>query len=131
MYVCMHVCMYVSMYVCMCVRLCVCGSAAAQTDGSILIKFSTNDLADIYEVVFLDFEISKSMTSWRPFCTFPFASLSRSQFCFDFLQHLTKDRKLSTAVCYLKLARLVRNFCQYSRPRLRKKIKMAANFFLN
>ena len=59
------------MYVCMCVCVCVCGSAAAQKDGSILITFYTNDLTDIFEVnFFLDFESSKSMTSWRPFCTF-------------------------------------------------------------
>ena len=44
------------MYVCVCVRLCVCvcvcGSSPAQTDGSILMKFSTNDLTDICEVHF-------------------------------------------------------------------------------
>ena len=42
------VCMYVCMYVCMCV----CDSATAQTDGWILMKFSTNDLTDIFEVRF-------------------------------------------------------------------------------
>ena len=44
--VCMCVCM------CICVCVCVCGSASAQTDGSILMKFSTNDLKDICEVRF-------------------------------------------------------------------------------
>ena len=61
------------MCVCVCVfaSVCVCGITAAQTDGSILMKFSTNDLTDICEVRFLsDFDISKSMTLWRPFCTF-------------------------------------------------------------
>ena len=38
--VCMCVCMYV----------CVCDSATAQTDGWILMKFSTYDLTDICEV---------------------------------------------------------------------------------
>ena len=42
MYVCVYVCMYV----------CVCDSATAQTDGWILMKFSTNDLTDICEVRF-------------------------------------------------------------------------------
>ena len=57
------------MCVCMCVRLCVCGSAAAQTDGSILNKFSANDLTDICEILFFsDFEI---VTSWRLFVRFP------------------------------------------------------------
>ena len=36
------VCMYVYVYV--------CDSATAQTDKWILMKFSTNDLTDIYEV---------------------------------------------------------------------------------
>ena len=65
----MYVC--VCIYICMCVCVYVCGSAAAQTEGSILMKFSTNDLTDICEVLFFwDSEISKSMTSWQPFCTF-------------------------------------------------------------
>ena len=42
--VCVCVCMYVSM--------CVCDSATAQTDGWILMKFSTNDLTDICEARF-------------------------------------------------------------------------------
>ena len=48
----MYVCVYVYMYVCMYVCLCVCDSATAQTDGWILMKFSTNDLTDICEVRF-------------------------------------------------------------------------------
>ena len=40
------------MYVCVCVCVCVCGSSTAQTDGSILMRFSTNDLTDICEVDF-------------------------------------------------------------------------------
>ena len=59
-------------WVCISLRLCVsvCGSAAAQTDEWILMKFSTNDLTDICKVLFLVFEFSKSMTSWRPFGIF-------------------------------------------------------------
>ena len=39
---------------CVCASVCVyvCGSAAAKTVGSILMKFSTNDLTDICEVRF-------------------------------------------------------------------------------
>ena len=72
---------------------------------------------------FSDFEISKSMTSWRPFCTHSFAALSRSQFCFDCLQNLTQYRKLSSTICYIKSARSICNFRQYGGPRFRKKSK--------
>ena len=50
----MYACLYVCMCVCMCGRVCVfvCYSAAAQTVGWILMKFSTNDLTDICEVLF-------------------------------------------------------------------------------
>ena len=48
----MYVCMCVCASVCVCVCVCVCGSSPAQTDGSILMKFSTNDLTDICEVRF-------------------------------------------------------------------------------
>ena len=44
MYVCICVCMYVCVYV--------CDRATAQTNGWILMKFSTNDLTDICEVRF-------------------------------------------------------------------------------
>ena len=46
--------MYVCVCVCVCasVCVCVCGSSPAQTDWSILMKFSTNDLTDICEVRF-------------------------------------------------------------------------------
>ena len=53
MCVCVYVFMYVGVYVCMYVRPCVCGSAQAQTDGLILINFSTNDLTNICEEHFL------------------------------------------------------------------------------
>ena len=54
----MYVCVRVSVCVCVCVSVCVClcvsvcGSSAAQTDGGIFIKFSTNNLTDICEVRF-------------------------------------------------------------------------------
>ena len=47
-FVCVSVCVCVCASVCMCV----CGSARAQTDELILMKFSTNDLTDICEVRF-------------------------------------------------------------------------------
>ena len=37
---------------CVPVGVCVCDSATAQTDGWVLMKFSTNDLTDICEVRF-------------------------------------------------------------------------------
>ena len=46
------VCVCVCVFVCLSVCLSVCGSSPAQTDGSILMKFSTNDLTDICEVHF-------------------------------------------------------------------------------
>ena len=64
-------CVYVCDCVCVCVCVFVCGSAAAQTEQSILTKLSTNNLTDICEVRFLSvFEISKSTISWRPFFIF-------------------------------------------------------------
>ena len=55
MYACMCVCVYVCAYVvCASVSVCVyvCDSATSQTDGWILMTFSTNDLTDICEVNF-------------------------------------------------------------------------------
>ena len=46
--VCMYFCMCVNVYVCPCV----CYSAAAQTDGSILMKLATNNQTDICEAYF-------------------------------------------------------------------------------
>ena len=50
----MHMHEYVTIEprVCVCVCMYVCDSATAQTDGWILMKFSTNDLTDICEVRF-------------------------------------------------------------------------------
>ena len=48
-YVAMEPRVCVCVYVCVCVCcVCVCDSATAQTDGWILMKFSTNDLTDIF-----------------------------------------------------------------------------------
>ena len=122
-YVCVCVCVCVCMCVCVCVCMCVCDSATAQMDGWILMKCSTNDLTDICEVRFWNFEINDNMAAILHFFV---GALSRSQFCSDFLQNWWRGRKLSSAVCYLKSARLVGNFRQYGEPRFRKKIKMAA-----
>ena len=50
------------------------------------------------------------MTSWRPFCIFMNAALSRSQFCSDFLQILGCVSKTLSRVGYLKSAKSVNNF---------------------
>ena len=60
--------------------------------------------------LFSDFENVASMTSWRPFCMFMNAALSRSQFCSDFLQILGRVSKTSSRVCYWKSAKSVNNF---------------------
>ena len=46
--------MYVCVFVCACmyVHSSGCGSAAAQTEGWILMKFSTTDMTDICEIPF-------------------------------------------------------------------------------
>ena len=111
---------------CVYVCVCVCDSATAQTDGWILMKFSTNDLTDICEVRFSRILKFPNDDVIAAFLHFFVGALSRSQFCSNFLQNLTQDRKLSSTVCYLKSARSVGNFRQYGRPRFRKKIKMAA-----
>ena len=75
----------------------------------------------------MDFKISKSMTSRRPFCTFSLGALSWLLFCSDFLQNLRRGRKLSFTVWYLKSARSLGIFRKYGGPRFRKKkIKMDA-----
>ena len=61
--VCMCVCVCACMCLCMCVCIYVCDSATAQTDGWILMKFSTNDLTDICEVRFS--RILKIRNRWR------------------------------------------------------------------
>ena len=50
MYVCMYVC--VSVCVCMCVCIVMCGRPAVQTNESILMKVSTNDLKKNFEIRF-------------------------------------------------------------------------------
>ena len=53
-------------------------------------------------------------------------ALSRSHFLSDFLQNFIQGTLLSSGVCYWKSAKSVGNFRQYSRPRFRKKSKIAA-----
>ena len=83
-------------------------------DWWILMKFSTNDLADICEVIFLGFwkfEIDNFMAAILHFFV---RALSRSQFCFDCLQILIQGRKLISFVCYWKSAKSVDKFGQDS-----------------
>ena len=113
--------MSVCVSVCLCVCVCVCN------------LYSPNGWADFYETFykwsgrylpvtfFTDFENSKLLTSWRPFCMFFNAALSRSQFCSDFLQNWVQGTKLSSGVCYWKSAKSVGNFRQYGNLRFRKK----------
>ena len=100
-------------YVCVCLCMCVTALQPKRLDG-----FRWNFPQMIWQIfarsVFLGFWNFETMTSWRPFCTFSFAALSRSQFCFDCLQNLTQDRMLPSTVCYLKSAKSVGNFCQYA-----------------
>ena len=105
------VCMCVCVSVCVCVCVCVC----------VLQRYSPNGWMDFDEIFykwsdrylwgpfFADFEMSKSMMSWRPFLHFFAGALSQSQFCSDFLQNCRGGRKLSFAVCYSKSARSVGN----------------------
>ena len=113
--VCMYVCMYVCVYVCVYVCMCVTALQPKRMNG-----FWWNFLQMIWQIFarsfFLGFWNFEIVTSWRPFCSFSFAALSRSQFCFDCLQNLTQDRKLSSTVCNLKSTRSVGNFRQYSGP---------------
>ena len=60
---CVYVCVYVCAFVCVCVRVCVSGSAAVQTDESILMKLSINDLTKINEVLFS--RILKFWNRWQ------------------------------------------------------------------
>ena len=126
----MCLCVCVCVFVCVCMYVClyvfVCDSAAAQTDGWILMTFPQMIRQIFVRSVFLGFWNFQTMTSWRPFLHFFVRALSQSQFCSDFIQNCWRGRKLSSAVCYWKSARSVGNFRQYGGPRLRKKIKMAA-----
>ena len=102
--VCVSVCL--SVCVCLCVCLSVCVISTAQTDGSIFIKLSTNNLADIWNASeifqdFWNFEVDDVMTAI--FYLFNPAH-SWSQFCFDLLRNSMQDTQLSCVVCYWKSA---------------------------
>ena len=114
--VCVCVCVCLSVCLSVCVWKLSCSNGWVDFD-EIFYKWFDRYLRGPF---FSDFENSKSMTSLRPFCMFCVGALSWSQFCFDFVQNWWVGRKLSSAVCYLKSARSVGNFCQYSRPRFRK-----------
>ena len=117
----------VSVCVCVCLCVCVCVSSLQPIR---IDRFWWNFPQMIRRIfasdVFLgfwNFEIDDVMAAILYFFD---AALSRSQFCFDFLQNLIQGTKLSSVVCYWKSAKSVDNFYQYGRPRFRKKIKMAA-----
>jgi len=74
--------------VCVCVCLSVCGRSPAQTDGSILMKFSTNDLTDICEVHFFGFSKFEIDDVMAAILYFFVGALSWSQFLSDFHQNL-------------------------------------------
>jgi len=109
--------------VCVCVCVCVCVSVCLSV--CVCHLYSPNGWTDFDEtfnkwsggylpVTFLtDFENSKWMTSWRPFYTFSIPALSRSQFCFDFLQNWAQGTKLSFKLCFWKSTKSVGNFRQY------------------
>ena len=110
-------------------------TALQKNCGSLYCRKLPTDFADFYETFyrwsggylpvtfFSDFENSKWLTSWRPFCMFFNAALSRSQFCSDFLQNWAQGTKLSSNVCYWKSAKSVGSFWKYREPRFRKKSK--------
>ena len=69
-------------YVCMCVCMCVCVWQCYSSNGwmdfdEIFYKWSDRYLRGRF---FSDFEHSKSMTPWRPFCTFSFGHSHGSNF---------------------------------------------------
>ena len=113
--------------VCVCVSVCVSVCVCHLYSPYGLVDFDETfhkwSVGYLPVTFFTDFENSKWMTSWRPFCTFFIPALSRSQFCSDFLQNWAQGTKLSSNVCYWKSAKSVGNFRQYGEPRFRKKSK--------
>ena len=114
---------------CLCVCLCVCLSVC----HSLLFGHYSSDFDETWTTwsyqkfemtLFSDFENVASMTSWRPFCMFMNAALSRSQFCFDFLQNYGQGSLVSSNVCYWKSAKSVNNF------RSKKRTAFTKNRFL-
>ena len=83
---------------------------------------------------FFNFEISKTMTSWRPFCTILLEHSHGRNFAPIFIKIWGKVERCHPLFFYLKSAKWDGNFCQYVGPYFRKKtFKMAAKkvFFLN
>ena len=112
------VCMCVCMYVC----VCVCGSSPAQTDGSILMKFSTNDLTDICEVRFSRIlKIRNDDVMAAILLAFLCGTLTVVILIW-FSSNWRRGRKLSSVVCYWKLAFSVSNFGQYGGLCFQKKL---------
>ena len=115
------------MYVCACFCVCMCAEALQLKQMG---RFWWHFLQMIWQIFarsfFSDFENSKSMTSWRPFCIFAVPALSWSHFLFDFLQIRIQVTKLLSTVCYWKSEKSVDKFWRNNGPRFRKKSKMAA-----
>ena len=117
---CVHVCACVCVCVCLCVCLCVEALHPKRMNG-----FWWNFLQMIWQTFaksvflgFCTFEIDDVMAAILYFFV---RALSRSQFCSDCLQNCRRGRKLFSAVCHLRSARLASSFCQYGKPRFRKK----------
>ena len=96
--------------VCVCVSVCL----SQPFIWTLFVRFWWNldhlILSKIWDDTFSNFENVASMTSWRPFCMFMNAALSRSQFCLDFLQNYGQGSLVSFNVCYWKSAKSVNNF---------------------
>merc|ERR1712074_473102 len=106
-----RVCVSVCLSVCLCVCVCHLYSPNRWTDfDETFHKLSTINLLNTF---FSDFESSNLMTSWRPLLLFLVRALSRSQFCFDFLQISGRVSKTQPPVCYLKSAKSVDSFGSY------------------
>ena len=117
----------VCMYVCVC--MCVTALKPKRMD-----RFWWNFLQMIWQIFarslllgFWNFEIDDVMAAILHFFS---GALSRSQFCFDFLQNWGQGTKLSSNVCYWKSAKSFGNFRKYREPRFRKKSKWPPKHFL-
>ena len=84
---------------CVCVCVYVCGSAAAQSVGPILMKFSTNDLTDICEFLFSRIlNIRNDDVMAAILLAFLCGTLTVA-ILLPFSSNLTQDRKLSSTFC--------------------------------
>ena len=115
--------------VCVSVYVCVCLSVTALQPkrlGRFWWNFTQIVSRTWASVFFLRFWISQFDDVMAAILHFSRAALSRSQFWSDFVQIWTQCSLTVSRVCYWKSTKSVGNFSQYSRPRFRKKSKMAA-----